>query len=278
MTTGRQTLDAWIREALLDTQTKGPCTALSLVHMQSGAEKEVHTLELGSKQWEPLDLAKSFRGRAESYAAETMGAQTFNLLAFYSGRTEAQARKPFIISGQTEFAGMTEPPTKEGQTMQGMRHLEVTLQMALRQTQFLFETTSQTMNLMVRQNQQLISENQEAFNMMKELMVKQIESNHNREMERLSFERSTAERTKWLGMAPALVNTLLGKEIFPQGTADTALIDNIIDGLDDEAIMFLQAKVKPELWGSIMQRFSQRVRQRQSGSEVTPHANGVGHG
>lgn len=260
----KHTLDQWIREAILDTGNKGPCTALSLVHIQAPAgEKEVHTLELGAgQQYDPLDLAKSFRGRAENHASEMMGMQTFNLLAFYNNRTEAQARRPFTVAGQMEYSGMTEPPSKEGQTMQGMRHQEAVIQMGLRHTQFLFETQAQTVTALINHNKALMGENREAFEVMKELMIQQINSNHTREMERLAYERSSAERAKWLGMAPGLVNSLLGKEIFPQSNVDSTLIESIMKSLDDESIQMLQAKIPAPLWGALMERMTQAMRKQ----------------
>lgn len=266
----RQTLDQWIREALVDPDKDGRCTSMALVHISGphAAEKEIHTIRFGSKPQEPRELAALFRGKAESYAAETTGVQTFCVLAFYDNRTEPQARKPLMVHGENDYGGLaTEPPTKEGQTMQGMRHMEAVIQLAFRQTQMLFDASNQTTKALLDQNRQLMQENRDSFEIVKELMIKQIEGNHKHEMEALEYQRRTTERSKWLGMAPALVNSLVGKNIFPQGSADTALIDSIMDSLDETSIQQLAGIIKPEVWAPLASRMSERLRQRREGTD-----------
>lgn len=265
----RQTLDQWVRECLLDPDKDGKCTAMTLVHMQGQAEKELHTVRFGPKPWDPKELAALFRGKAESYAAEMMGTQTFNLLAFYADRGEPQARKPMLIHGETDHHGMTEPPTKEGQTMQGMRHMEAVIQLAFRQTAMLFESSQSTITQLVQQNGTLMRENRESFEMMKELMIRQIQTDDERIMKRLEYERKTAERSKWLGMAPALVNTLSGRDIFPQANADTALIDAVVDSIDEEGISKLSTIIKPEVWAPLASRMAKRLQMRNMDREAT---------
>lgn len=268
----RQTLDQWVREALIDPDKDGKCTSMSLVHMQGQNEKELHTVRFGPKPWDPKELASLFRGKAESYASDITGVQTFNLLAFYDNRNEPQARKPFIIHGENDYGGLaTEPPTKEGQTMQGMRHMEAVIQLAFRQTAMLFESSNQTIKSLVEQNAQLMRENRDGFDIVKELMIKQIEGDHKHRMEQLQYERSTRERAKWLGMAPALVNTLTGKPIFPQGNEDTALIESVVDSLDEDAIQKLATIIKPEVWAPLASRMANHLRQRREAHG----ANGV---
>lgn len=267
----KQTLDQWIREALIDPDKDGACTAISLVHMPG--EKEIHTVKFGAKPRDPKELASLFRGKAESYAAEITGVQTFNLLAFYDQRSEPQARKPILVKGHDEYDGMvTEGPDAKGQTMQGMRHLEVVMQMGLRHTSNLLEGSSKTIDALLRQNQQLMQENRDSFDIVKQLMIKQIEGDHTRRMESLAYERASAERAKWLGMAPGLVNTLFGKEIFPQNTADSALIEGMLESLEnlpDHAINVLASNVKPEVWGPLADRLTQRMRTRRLKREET---------
>ncbi len=270
----RQTLDQWVRECLVDPDKDGKCTAMTLVHMQGQAEKELHTVRLGGKPWDPKDLAGLFRGKAEAYAAELMGTQTFNILAFYADRGEPQARKPFVLQGETDHHGMTEPPTKEGQTMQGMRHMEAVIQLAFRQTAMLFEQSQHTVTALVQQNGTLMRENRESFEMMKELMIRQIQTDDERAMKRLEYERKSSERSKWLGMAPALVNTLTGRDIFPQSNADTALIDAVVDSIDEEGISKLSTIIKPEVWAPLASRMAKRLQARRMDHEMTQGMDG----
>lgn len=266
----KQTLDQWIRDALVDPDKEGRCTSMALVHISgpNAAEKEIHTIRFGPKPHEPRELAALFRGKAESYAAETTGVQTFCVLAFYDNRSEPQARKPLMVHGENDYGGLaTEPPTKEGQTMQGMRHMEAVIQLAFRQTQMLFDASNQTTKALLDQNRQLMQENRDSFEIVKELMIKQIEGQHQHEMQALQYQRTSAERAKWIGMAPALVNSLTGKNIFPQNAGDTALIETMMDSLDEQTIQQLSTLIKPEVWAPLAARMAERFRQRREAAE-----------
>src|SRR5262245_18485059 len=209
----KQTLDQWIREALLDTDKDGKCSAMTLVHLVAGnSEREIHSVKFGPKPWEPKHLADLFRGKAENYASELTGIQSFCVLAFYGDSNEPQARKSKMIKGDTMHDGLaTEPPTKEGQIMQGMRHLEAAMQLALGQTGRLFDASAKTLAAVLEHNGRLLQENRDAFDIVKEMMIKQIEGNHTHKMTEMTYQRKTEERSKMLGMAPALINSLMGR-------------------------------------------------------------------
>lgn len=260
----KQTLDQWIREALLDADKDGKCTAMTLVHLVAGnSEREIHTVKFGPKAWDPKHLADLFRGKAENYASDLTGIQSFCVLAFYADRNEPQARKPMMIRGDTMHDGLaTEPPTKEGQIMQGMRHLEAAMQLALGQTGRLFEASAKTLQTVLEHNARLLTENRDAFDIVKEMMIKQIEGNHTHKMTEMTYQRKTEERAKMLGMAPALINSLMGREIFPQASADTALLDTLMDEVDDNAIQMLATVLKPEVMGALSTRMAKRMKER----------------
>lgn len=276
----RQTLDQWVREALLDPDKDGKCTAMTLVHMTGQSEREIHTVKFGPKAWDPKHLADLFRGKAENYAAELTGVQTFNVLGFYADRNEPQARKPIMIRGDNTHEGMaTESPTKEGQTMQGMRHIEAAMQLALGQTGRLFEASNKTIEKLLAHNTQLLQENRDAFDIVKEMMMKQIDGNHTHKMTELNYERKTNERAKLIGMAPALVNSLMGREIFPQANADTAILDTLMDDIDDNSIQVLGSILKPEIMGALSTRMAKRMKERRLKHEETEaRANGADPG
>ena len=82
-------------------------------------------------------------------------------------------------------------------------------------------------------------------------------------MSKLQFERDTEERRKWLNFAPPLINTLLGRDIFPQSTADTPLVESIAESLTEADIMKLASSLKPELWGPLAHRFHGALQKKQ---------------
>lgn len=263
----RQTLDQWIREALTDEEKDGKCTRLALIHIVNGqAEREIHTQKLAGKAWEPKDLAELFRKKAENFAGDLQGVQTFNLLAFYADRGEPQNRKPFIVQGETLEQGslMTEGPTKEGLVGQCMRHNEAVMQLAFRSVASMVESTTRLIDRVAASNEKLMAENAEAFTLLKESAMQQITNTDERRMKYLEFQRGTEERKKWLSFGPALINNLLGREVFPQSTADSSLIDSLVDSLTEEDLMKLAGTgvIKPEIWGPLAQRMSKSLESR----------------
>jgi hypothetical protein len=116
--------------------------------------------------------------------------------------------------------------------------------------------------MLVKQNADLMQENRDAFAIVKEMLMKQSLDDHKLRKERLEYERSTKERAKWMTFLPALVNSLAGREIFPQGTADTALVESIADALPPEAMGQIAAMLPPEVMGVIAGRLTEIVERK----------------
>ncbi len=273
----KQTLDQWIREALTDTEKDGKCTALVLMHIAGMAEKELDAVKLGARQWDVKELASRFRGKAQSYAEGITGRQTFCLYAFYADRSEPQSRKPFIEHGDTEMGENslgTENPTPGGLTAQAMRHMEGVLSLTMRQTATLFEANNHTVQALLQQNQALMRENRESFEIVKEMLMAQATRTHEHKMEALLFARKTRERNKLLGFAPVLINTILGREVFPESKVDTAIIERIAEDLSEQDLMKLGSSlsgvgIKPEVLGPLAGRMADLLKRKRLENEET---------
>ena len=89
-------LDAWIRECLSDPDKQTPLTMIALVHHRGDVEQELHSTKLPDRgaQIDPLDMANMFMHKAQAYAQELPGVQTFSLLAFYGGSNQPLSRQP----------------------------------------------------------------------------------------------------------------------------------------------------------------------------------------
>lgn len=268
----KQTLDQWIREALIDEDKDGKCTRLALVHIAGGRESEISAMKLGSKPWDPKELALIFRKKAEDHCSEISGVQTFNLLAFYGDRGEPQARRPFSVQGEPppdQVQLLTEGPTPQGIVQQSMRHNEALMQLALRHSAAMVEASERMVTRVSLQNERLSSELMEATGIIRELAFERQDVADSRKMQQLQFQRTTEERNKWLSFGPALINAVLNREVFPQSTADTALIDSIVDSLTEDDIMKLGSSgiIKPEIWGPLAQRMASSLKKRRELSE-----------
>jgi hypothetical protein len=265
----RQTIEQWIAEALSDPDKEKPCTAISLVHMGGNgiSQKEIHTTALSGKTHEPKKLASLFQTKAENYAQDLGGIQTFNLLAFYGGEQEPQAFHPFkVIDGDISDGAMvmSETPDPRGLQAQLMKHLETKEKLLVGFIQEIVVTT-------LRDRTKLQEEVNDAYAVMREMLLKTATEHHDHRMKELEYARQSEERGQLLRLAPALVNGLTGREIIPQSTADTAMIEEIARRVKPE---MLQELVKfgilpAELLGPLAARFNEvRERDRQAKEEV----------
>lgn len=255
-----QTLDQWIAEAHGAGSVEdgyGNMTMLSLIHMKGVAEQEVHTIRLTTgKKWTTKELASVFQKKSEQYCEQLSGVQLFYLLAFYEGRTESQNRKPFRVNASTdllESMGGTEGPTGTGLTQQAMRHMESVYQLSIRAMGAAFNAQEQAMNKLSEMNSKLLSETSDAREIIVNLMLEKADRSHKYKMDEMQYERSSTERGKLLTQIPALVNTLLGREVFPQNTEDTSLLNALAEEMDVERInKLLQSGIlSPKLMGLI---------------------------
>lgn len=289
MARAKQTLEQWIHEALTDADKLKPCSKIALVHRSGIREVELHTTIIGSRQWNATDLAKMFYGKAENYAAELPGYQQFNLLAFYGENPQWEAIKPFGIAGQEELPGnATEAPSKEGLVQQSMRHAEACMHAMMKQTAVLTGAMNTMFEQVVRENISLRKENMDATVIVRDAIMSRTAQNNEARMKELEFQRATEERAKWLSFGPAFINTILGREVFPQASADSALIDAIADSLSEEDIGKLASTgvIKPEVWGPLAKRMSESLRKKREAKEqaakalatVDPEVDAMGGG
>lgn len=260
----RKTLDKWIDEAISDKSFDGQCRMLALVHMVGSQPKELHTTKFtGGMSWTAKDLADLYRDKAETYAQDLQGVQMFQLLAFYGDSGQAQAFLPFAINPQADggFGLGTEQPTEAGRLQQKMRIDDALIGQVYRRQGVMddhaimfIREMSVTMRDMARANKELMQENRDAFNIVKDVLMTQASNTHKFEMEKKNYERATIERKKWLSFLPPLVNSVLGREIFPAGIEDTALLEGIADGIEEKDLMTLAQVIKPEMLGPLMAR------------------------
>ncbi len=265
----RVPLDSWIRDVLADPDRGGPCTSLSLVHLIGQTPKEIYSKKAHSAM-DATDLANLFRSKAETYAQDLPGSQRFAILGFYNNRTEPEATQPFqIYNDQTEYGGMvTEPPNAVGEKMQSMRHQEMMTQLAYRQTVQMAEMTIRQSEILMTQNERLMRDSHEAFNIVRELLLQQANTTHVHRMAEQEHQRSTEERKKILSFAPVLVNTLLGREVFPQSSVDTVLLEGIADALTEEQIGMLSGVLPQDLWGPLAARMATYMQKKNAATEA----------
>jgi hypothetical protein len=270
---GRKKLETWIHERLIDTEesnekSAGPCTAMALEHMVGTTPQPICSRRFGSQPVDPRDLALYFQDAAETHSQDMPGVQTYRLLAFYNNSSQASTFQPFTVAGKQDFDGlMTEAPDGKGLTAQAMRHTEVMTQTALRTVTALQEATVQTMQVIAGQNAKLIEENHALLMGFRNMLLDQTNVAHEHQMQALQYQRNSKIQEKVVGYVPAIVNTLTGREVFPQSTADTALIETIANSISTEQAEQLATILPPELLGPVMARMGQILKEKRLGDE-----------
>lgn len=287
----RKSLAKIIDEALVDPEKDGRISAISLVHMIGQQRQEVYTIKIGAtSNHDGASLEKLLKGKAETHAQDMDTVQSFALLFFYGGKNIEQGVQLFKVlpTVNPETAGLsTEAPTAEGRLQQDMRWKDA-LQMQVYRRQETMDNHSIRMleqqDKMLQRAQdmmgRLMTENMEAFNIVKELLNERALGQHNHAMEQAKFHRETEERAKFLKFAPVLVNTIFGKEIFPQSTADTALIESIAENVDEEMIqklagLGLDPMVMGPLAARVMKAMEDKEKREAAARKVLPQYNGT---
>jgi hypothetical protein len=263
----KQTLDDWINEALTDMDKGKHCTMMSLVHIAGGtAEKEIHSIKFvsGGKQWTAKELADLFDHKAHGYAQELVGVQLFTIHAFYGESVQPQASHPFRINGEHSYEGIqqTEGPTGQGLVQQSMRHTEAMTQMALRALAEANSMLREHSSQVSRENLELRRENFDAMKVVKEIVLNDMRERHTFEMQLETTRRNSALLERAVALAPALVNTITGKEVFTESKADTAILEELFVSLTPDQMRQMAGILPPKLVGLIMARAERYMKER----------------
>lgn len=281
----KQSTEEWVRRCLLDQDKGAPCTAFALMHLQAGGHAtELHAKPLPEKM--PIEavetIAELFEGIASSHAEGLPGAQQYQLLAFYGGRKQAQAFRPFIRQGYTELEGLaTESPGPNGVIAQSMRHLEAKGMAYIKGMTSLLEAQNRTIELQIMRENGLRAENAALFTGFKDLMMQQMTERHDRRMEELSYQRQTQERQMFMKAVPGLINSATGKDVFPQSVEDTGHVEALIEAAIKKGpaglALLQQLDLPAATQFSLASRFQRALAEREAGTDARSlrHTNGI---
>lgn len=277
MASPKKSLEQWVTETFTDQQYTGNgkrCTALSLVHLVGSqdrpVEKEVYTwrfAETGGNTSTPKDYADAMLDKANSHVQDFPGIQVFNVLAFY-GTTIPALRFPFKVEVAYDADGlMTENPTATGQRQQDMRQRDMTFGQMFAQQQHLNDFGLRLMSVVVSENQALRTENAALFTHAKEILLQKVLEDRGHERAMVEAKRNAAIVDKVLTMAPALANTIAGREVFPQAKADTAILEAVAENIKPEHVGMLDGMFPPELAGVLKERILQYEKKKEQEAE-----------
>lgn len=267
----RTTLEDWLTETLNDETKKDKdgkprrCNAVALVHYSEKRETELATCQYGASNFNPKDLANLFNRRAETYAQDLSGVQTFELLAFFEGRTEPEGHQPFRKSGVESELGSslsTEAPTAVGSMAAMMRHNEAMVGMGYRQTMAASEFMLGIMDRMERRLERTEHERDEATTLVRTLTY-EILDRRNAGEERLIDKRNNAEMIKAaLKNIPIILNSIAGYAIMPQDSEDAAIIEMLAEKVSVEDMGAIMQKLPPEAMGVVYSRMTRYQKEK----------------
>lgn len=265
------TKEKWFAELMSDEE-KGRLTALSLVHKIGQSEDIVYALKLGDKQWNLKELADIFQHKAEIRVQAEPGSHLFHILAFYDSN-EPQGRYPFRVNSSADLgAGATEEPTERGVTSQKMRHAEAGFQFAFKHSQELVRMTLEMNRDLMKYNRDITLENADALKMVKEICLAQALNNHQLKMEEFKVMQGMRREDQLMKYLPAIANTVAGREVFPQSSQDTALVEMLLSTASEDTIKLLASSLPPEAQGLIAARASQFYQERKKAVELAEQA------
>ncbi len=263
----RKAMHSWIQEVLLDPN-KEKCTHIICYHKVMNSIQEVYNQKIGNDGADPKKLAEIFLGKAENHVNDVPNSQLFYLRAYHGSETDYQQFSFRVDGGSDLGAGETEPATKEGALAQTMRHAEANFRVhsvgigsLVTQQHTLLETTMNQLRLITQ-------ENFDSMRVVKEVMLAQIESLHATKMKEIENARNNRIMEKLTSFLPTLANTMTGEEVFPQSTADTALLETIFENVTPEQIKLLGNFLPPEVMGPLADRAAKHLEAKQKVEET----------
>lgn len=231
----RQTVDMWVQSAIADVIDGRQCSAITCLHLKGmgGATEEIVTRPL-----EPpvnvKELADHLVGRAEGFAQELAGLQTFKLLAFYG---TAEPHNPFhftvsdgTVISRTEAMQTAHEPTPTGLLGQLMKHNEQLVQQNMILTQANMQLAQGVLGMCLGPQGVIAQSRQselEAIAVVKDATLGMLKERKEARLEELKAVQELQTRKAIVDAIPHLVNRWTGHEVFSEQSNDSAIITKL---------------------------------------------------
>ncbi len=253
----RDTMQTFIHEVLTrEDEAYGKALGFSLVHYNGSQQVEMRAIKVGSKAWDPAELAAIFDRLAETHSKGIVGRQQYELLGFFDkSPKEPGARYPFAKAGETEVGGIgTEGPTNAGIISQMMRHNEAVIRLGFEQSERAMSRQERTIDQVTTENRRLVQERFDTMELAAKLVEKAAQDEFATKMKILEFERSSKERELLIKHVPGIMNMLTGTEIFATSTVDSEIMNSVEEALKEEHIPFLKMLMPEQQFAVFMDR------------------------
>lgn len=231
----RQTVDMWVQTVIADVIEGRPCSAVTCLHLKGmgGATEEVVTRPLDGPV-NVKELADHLVSRAEGFAQELPGLQTFKLLAFY-GTQEPHSPFHFTISdgsltSRTEAMQSAFEPTPTGLFAQLMKHTEVLAAQNMTLTQSYMQLAQGVLAMCLGPQGILAQSRQtelEAIAVVKDATLGMMKERNEARLGELKALQDLQTRKAVMEAIPHLVNRWTGHEVFSETANDSAILGKL---------------------------------------------------
>jgi hypothetical protein len=281
VTKRRQTVDQWVESVIKESVEGHTCSAVTCLHLKGvgGATEEVVT-----KPLEPpinvKELADHLVGRAEGFAQELPGLQTFKLLAFYGSN---QPYNPFhftvsdgTIMSRTEAMQSAHEPTPTGLLGQLMKHNEQLVQANMTLTQQNMQIAQGILGMCLGPQGIITQSRQtelEAIGVVRDATLDMFERRQKARMDELEAAQKLQTRKAILEAVPHMVNRFTGREVFDETHNKAAILDKLAVKVSpqDLDLMVQLGKLTKEEALLLAQQFAAIVEEKRKEQDALKH-------
>ncbi len=271
--------EAWIADAVIDTEKGARCVAVAIYHFgpvgSSHPEPyQIDRIALTGTQT-PEQIAKRFDHRVQNHCRDLSGPQLCKLYAWYDDQDEPNAELPFHVKGMADAHESVDASEKGLLRLSMEQQKSLTSQYLGALNQLLdgfklnAEISSTQNKALLEDNEKLRANVNESYDIIGELTAQQIQSANAQRAEMIAQEMAVMKAKKeehlqetLLKWAPALVNTILQRKVFPEASQDTALVNGLLENMNPQQIEFFLTLVPPEVAGMVAARANDVFRAR----------------
>lgn len=236
MANDRAQIQEFLQEQFSAVEESGEVAIVGLVHIAHSGPAELHAMKKGHGKWgNAEEMAATFDSIATRHARGIVGGglQQFEIRIVRGAGGIPTTVLPFMRTAPmghgigTQGSLATEPPTELGLRQQAQRWGEQITQMTFSQIEKVF----QALNKIIEGLQSRVAEsettNRELWLACKTLLLELDKKRHSEKLAELSAARMAEFQKQAMTLAPALINMMAGKEVFPLSAADSATLDTI---------------------------------------------------
>lgn len=244
------------------------CSLITLNHTQGTIHRPLERVIVTPGN--PLDsrsIAEMFFGIAEAHAEglDENEIQRYTILAYLADSNEPFSNQSFRIDIDTGVTSLV--PTEKGMTHQHMRLVEACFKISTHQSEVLLAAQYKMLSRVMEQNEKLIEESADVMDIFKTIIMEKATDEQAKLIEAKKYDRNTKLIEKAMQLGPPLVNQITGKKVFPEGAADTALLESFAESITEEQAAKLASTLSAEQAALLFGRFEEILRKKRENAE-----------